>query len=49
MNIVYVKCECKASMKKERRRATAKFNRRNGKVESGSCICPAGIVLTATT
>ena len=29
-------------MKKEKRRVTVKLNRRNGKVESGSCICPAG-------
>ena len=29
-------------MKKEKRRVTVKFNRRNGKVESSSCTCPAG-------
>ena len=29
-------------MKKEKRRATVKLNRRNGKVESGSCTCAAG-------
>ena len=38
----YGKCECKASMKKEKSRVTVKFNRRNGKVESSSCACPAG-------
>ena len=38
----YVKCDCKASMKKEKRRVTVKLNRRNGKVESGSCTCPTG-------
>ena len=29
-------------MKKEKRRVTVNLNRRNGKVESGSCTCPAG-------
>ena len=29
-------------MKKEKRRVVVKLNRRNGKVESGSCTCPAG-------
>ena len=29
-------------MKKEKRRVRVKLNRRNGKVESGSCTCPAG-------
>ena len=38
----YVKCECKASMKKENKRVTVKLNSRNGKAESGSCTCPAG-------
>ena len=38
----HVKCDCKASMNKEKRRVTVKLNRRNGKVESGSCTCPAG-------
>ena len=38
----YVKCDCKASMKKEKRRVTVKLNRRNRKVESGSCTYPAG-------
>ena len=38
----YVKCECKASMKREKKKVIVKWNRRNGKVESGSCTCPAG-------
>ena len=42
MNILFVKCESKASMKKKNRRATVKLNRRNGKVKSGFCTCPAG-------
>ena len=29
-------------MKKEKRRVTVKLNRKNWKVESGSCTCPAG-------
>ena len=29
-------------MKKEKRRVKVKLNRRNRKVESGSCTCPAG-------
>ena len=38
----YVKCDCKAGMKKEKRRVTVKLNRRNVKFESSSCTCPAG-------
>ena len=38
----YIKCDCKASMKKEKRRVTVKLSTRNGKVESGSCTCPVG-------
>ena len=38
----YVKCECKASTKKKKRRITVKLNRRIGNVGSGSCTCPAG-------
>jgi len=38
----FVKCECKASMKKEKRKVLVKLKRDNGKVESGSCSCPAG-------
>ena len=36
----YVKCDCKASMKKEKRKVTVELNSTNGKVESGSCTCP---------
>ena len=38
----YVKCECKASIKKDNRIVTVKLNRSFGKVESGSCTCPDG-------
>ena len=38
----YVKWECKASIKREKKKVTVKWNRRNEKVESGSCACPAG-------
>ena len=38
----YVKCDCKASMKKENRRVTVKLNRKKEKAESGSCACSAG-------
>ena len=44
----YVKCECKANMKTEKRRVTVNLNRRNGKVESSSCTCHAGILFSAT-
>ena len=38
----HAKCDCKASMKKEKRKVTVKLKRENGEVESGSCSCPAG-------
>ena len=38
----YIKRDCKASVKKEKRKVTAKLNRRNEKVKSGSCTCPTG-------
>ena len=38
----YVKSECKASVKREKKKVTLKLNRRNGKFESCSCTCPAG-------
>ena len=34
--------EYKASMKRGKRRVIVKLDRRNGKVESGSCTSPAG-------
>ena len=37
-----IRCDCKGSIKIEKRRVTVKLNRRNGEVESGSCTCPTG-------
>ena len=44
----YVKCQCKASMKKEKRRVTAKLNRRNNKLNQVLVLVLQEIVLTAT-
>ena len=45
----YVECECKVSMKKDKRRVTVKLNRRNGK-KLNQVLAPVllEIVLTAT-
>lgn len=37
-----VKGECKASMKREIRKMKVILNKKTGKVESGTCDCPAG-------
>ena len=38
----FVKCQCKESMKTEKKTVTVNLNRRNRKVESSSCTCHAG-------
>lgn len=39
----YLKCQCKASMKKEKRDVSVALCRSSGKVSNAKCSCPAGL------
>ena len=42
VNYFFVKGQCKASMKKEKRSMEVSIYKRTGKVANGKCSCPAG-------